>query len=530
MPLNFSFFYDDFETANPLGSKRGVHKLGGIYFTIRNFSPKCNSCLTNIHLCALFHAQDVKTYGFDMLLAPIVQDLRILESKGIYIPLFKEYIHGSIVQVTGDNLAIHSLFGFVESFGARYCCRFCLAEKDDFQTEFSEDSPKIVLRTKEMHESHCQLISANPTLPYVFGVKKTSLLNSLQYFHTSDHFSVDIMHDILEGVAQYEMKLLLHYLQTYVTPNNLALRIQSFNYGFMERNNKPPAVNLSEGSNDLGLNAIQSWCLLRNMPLIFGDLISTSDEHWYLLLLLLQIVNIAFSPVLTYGATIYLKHLIEEHHRLFKQLFPSKRLLPKHHLMIHYPHCIRSIGPILHSWCMRYEGKHNFFKKQLSFKNITKTLATKHQNQMAYIQELFNINRLDIGPGSMVSVDVMEGGREVANLLPACTNVMCVRWVKHQGFTFRTGLVICGKVELEMPQFYQISSLIVKDDIVLLVTFVIDTVCFDEHFHAYRVVKTGKGPIIFFLKDLEYYRPFDMQVSYGIDTTNVYIVPYCLLI
>lgn len=51
-------------------------------------------------------------------------------------------------------------------------------------------------------------------------------------------------------------------------------------------------MNLSEGSNDLGLNAIQSWCLLRNMPLIFGDLISTSDEHWYLLLFLLQIVTL----------------------------------------------------------------------------------------------------------------------------------------------------------------------------------------------------------------------------------------------
>lgn len=54
--LQIQLFYDDFETANPLGSKKGIHKLGAIYFTLRNFPPKFNSSLVNIHLCALFHA------------------------------------------------------------------------------------------------------------------------------------------------------------------------------------------------------------------------------------------------------------------------------------------------------------------------------------------------------------------------------------------------------------------------------------------------------------------------------------------
>lgn len=94
----------------------------------------------------------------------------------------------------------------------------------------------------------------------------------------------------------------------------------------------------------------------------FGDLIETDDKHWYLLLLLLHIVNIVFSPVLSEGMTVYLKHLITDHHWLFKQLFPEINLLPKRHFMIHYPCSIRHIGPILHTWCMRYEAKHNFYK------------------------------------------------------------------------------------------------------------------------------------------------------------------------
>ncbi len=145
--LQIQLFYDDFETTNPLGSKKGIHKLCGIYFTLRNFTPQFNSSLTNIHLCALFHAQDIKTYGFDAILEPIVNDIKVLENKGIQGP--DGFVRGSIVQVTGDNLGLHSLFGFVESFRARYNCRFCLAEREDYQTVFCEDEPNITFRTKE---------------------------------------------------------------------------------------------------------------------------------------------------------------------------------------------------------------------------------------------------------------------------------------------------------------------------------------------------------------------------------------------
>ncbi len=90
----------------------------------------------------------------------------------------------------------------------------------------------MTVRTKELHAEHCQRMQSNPSLPYVMGVKKSCLLNSLQYFHTTANFSVDIMHDILEGVAQFEMKLLIqHLIQNYTTLAEVHRRIQSFNYG-----------------------------------------------------------------------------------------------------------------------------------------------------------------------------------------------------------------------------------------------------------------------------------------------------------
>lgn len=46
--VQIQLFYDEFETINPLGSKRCMHKLGVIYFTLINF-PKLNASLGNIH-------------------------------------------------------------------------------------------------------------------------------------------------------------------------------------------------------------------------------------------------------------------------------------------------------------------------------------------------------------------------------------------------------------------------------------------------------------------------------------------------
>ncbi|KAL3972940.1 RAD51-associated protein 1 [Sarotherodon galilaeus] len=513
--LQIQLFYDDFETANPLGSKKGVHKLGAIYFTLRNFPPIFNSLLVNIHLCALFHAQDSKRYGFNSILEPLVNDLKVLETEGLKLPMFKHLVHGTVIQVTGDNLGLHSLFGFVESFAARYCCRFCLLEKDCFQSVFCEDDSGVVLRTLDMHKQHCESVQRDPTLPHVCGVKRTCLLNSLKYFNTANNFSVDIMHDILEGVAQLEVKLVLQYIQeNFLSAEQLAGRIHAFDYGFNQQRNRPPRVKLFDGSNDLGLNAIQCWCLLRNVPLMFGDLVQVGDSYWHLLLLLLQIVNIVFSPVLSEGMTIYLKHLIIDHHKLFKQLFPTLSLLPKHHFMIHYPRSIRNIGPILHMWCMRYEAKHNFFKKQLkSFKNITMTLAKKHQSCMAMNWESFSLERLALGPGKMVILGELKEGPEIALKFGAAlsTSVFTAKWIKHHGTEYRPDFIICTEVVSEIPVFYKIKSIVVKDDIVLLCGKLMETLCFDDHYHAFKVRMHPNMVLkVLNIKELCYFKPFDL--------------------
>ena len=62
------------------------------------------------------------------------------------------------------------------------------------------------------HESQCVLVERDETgkLSKEYGINRNSILNELLYFNVCDGSLLpDIMHDLLEGVLQYEAKLLL---------------------------------------------------------------------------------------------------------------------------------------------------------------------------------------------------------------------------------------------------------------------------------------------------------------------------------
>lgn len=65
---------------------------------------------------------------------------------------------------------------------------------------------------------------------------------------------------------------------------------------------------------------------------------------------------------------------------------------------------INRCGPLVHLWCMRLEGKHNYFKdlahRIKCFKNVLKTLAEHYQLTTCYNMSCTDIfeNNTDIGP------------------------------------------------------------------------------------------------------------------------------------
>lgn len=58
----------------------------------------------------------------------------------------------------------------------------------------------------------------------------------VKYFNTANNFAVDIMHDILEGVAQLEVQLVLHYIQSnFLSADDIAGRVHAFDYGYNQQ-------------------------------------------------------------------------------------------------------------------------------------------------------------------------------------------------------------------------------------------------------------------------------------------------------
>ena len=63
--------------------------------------------------------------------------------------------------------------------------------------------------------------------------------------------------------------------------------------------------------------AVQTWCLLRNLPFLIGHRIPEGNEYWRLFLLLRDIMDLVFSPMLTRDSSHSLEAVIAEHHSTY---------------------------------------------------------------------------------------------------------------------------------------------------------------------------------------------------------------------
>jgi len=70
-----------------------------------------------------------------------------------------------------------------------------------------------------------------------YGINRNSAINELTYFNVCDGSLIpDVMHDILEGALQYEVKLMLQVMITenYFTLSQFNSRLENIDYGYME--------------------------------------------------------------------------------------------------------------------------------------------------------------------------------------------------------------------------------------------------------------------------------------------------------
>lgn len=502
--LALNLYVDAFETTNVLGSHTGVHKLEGLYMVVQNFHPAYQSQLSSIFLVALWYAHDAKTYGYSKILEPVVSSLLKLESDEgavVCVGAREVVVRACLVFISADNLGFHSLFGFCETFSATRFCRFCDCTREDADTLFSES--QLRLRTKDSYDEAVSLIGTSQHNVQLTGIKRSCPLNALHHWHVTENFVVDVMHDILEGIAPFELSLIFNKLsqdkQCNFSLEKLNSAITSFNYSLADKNSQPPTVLCC---NSIRMTASEMWCFLRNLPLLIGGLIPRDQPHWRLLLMLLDITDIVFAPAITENLSNFLSHLVEEHHCYFKELFPDRQLLPKHHFLVHYPRCLKMSGPPVRYWSMRFEGRHQIFKDMARatncFKNLCKTLAKRFQRGLSYrlISRSFS-DVCETGPAE--EVVVKDFAASVCETICSATNVcqndtvFSVSWVKIGHYTFKPTAVAVHAMSDGLPQFGVVTDIVSINKKIYVILDLLDTLCYDEHFHAFVLKHPCRG-------------------------------------
>lgn len=124
--ISLGLYIDDFEVCNPLGTSRKLHKITAVYWVVLNLPARFRSSLTSIQLALLGKSVDIKQYGYEKFLEPLLKDIKCLEQEGIFIEVVGQFVKSTVYCVCADNLGAHGLAGFSESFTVENFCRFCL--------------------------------------------------------------------------------------------------------------------------------------------------------------------------------------------------------------------------------------------------------------------------------------------------------------------------------------------------------------------------------------------------------------------
>lgn len=506
LPINL--YYDDFEPDNQLGSHQGDHKIGGTYYNCPVIPSQFLASLKNIFVAQLILSSDRDVvHGNHKVFHMLLEELKFLEEEGLLITVnnVSRRIYFALTLVLGDNLGLHSILGFPEGFTANYPCRMCQMHKD--LVKRMTKIPPELLRTPENYA--IDVLTNDQSLT---GVYEQCVFNEVGSYHVIVNQSVDIMHDVLEGVAKYDMCQILKYLiyeREYFSLETLILRANDFFYSSIESGNKPPSENLTRErifNESLNFSSAEMLCFVRYFGVMVGDLVPQNDLIWEFYLSLRKILDIIFAPSYVLGTEDNLKTLIETHHELYLECF-RMQLRPKYHYMLHYFYLCLLLGPLLHLSSMRWESKHRELKQIAKAtccrKNLPLTLIKKYLLKLGFMfisGTGFKMN-FELGlclPEPRENVDPENIIDEFVNVDPAIRQFECVKWARLNGTYFRIGMVLHVDFSIDYPAFAVIDRILYlglnhdfEPQIVFLCHRLVTTL-FNPHYHAYEVTESAE--------------------------------------
>lgn len=186
--------------------------------------------------------------------------------------------------------------------------------------------------------------------PSTTGLKEKCVWLSVKNFSLFEQVGVDIMHDILEGVAKYVMCfLILKYTRDlkYFSFKTLNDRLEHFDFG-PDNSSKPSQLSVEHIlKNNIRLSASEMSTFVRYFGLLIGNFVPTDDTYWTIYITLRQIMDIIMCTIVTKDRCSLLQVLIAELNELYTQ-FTNESLKPKFHFLVHYHAMILKFGPLVH--------------------------------------------------------------------------------------------------------------------------------------------------------------------------------------
>jgi len=509
--LRIHMYADEFEPCNPIGSDRGKHKITAFYYTIGNLHPKYRSQLKFIFLAILADYKIIQMKGNDygVILEPLIKDLRILQETGIMVNVggVLQNVKGKLVTVSADNLTAHDIAGFQRHFNSGRICRSCFVDRADIACKYVECD--VQMRTAEAHSYHLDGVAVNPKNASVYGVAKQCALAELQVDRNIfGMFPHDIMHDVLEGVIPVTVRLvLLRYLngdpsqRHHVTLSDLNSAIDSCHLTCAS--NRPNHLTATAVNTHLSGSASHKLELFLMLPRILAPFVdvSTTDDVWSVYLLLREICHILFAPAVERDHLGHLQDLIATFLSTFVKVFGVDTFLPKFHYMLHYPRQIALLGPLKNLWCMRFEGKHQYFKKVAvmanNSKNFCYTLAKRHQMRQCWEMSADDILECK-EPGcksktyafDVLGCDLRDIVSDILNVTVAgCEQIASVNFMFYDGMKIAINktYVVDVAEEEEVPVFCVVKFILcVRESWLLCIRLVIPNF-FEQKYHAFCV-------------------------------------------
>lgn len=515
--IPLSFFFDDFEANNPLGAHK--QKIGAVYYTITCLPPEFYSKLENWFLAQLHKEADYKKLGNKQIFANFREQLLELQESGIEIKIngIQQKIFFRVGRILGDNLGFNQILGFVTGFNADYCCRICLANKEQRQEKYEEDESLLRNEINYTEDVNNAKLTGKPSRGVVERCVFEKVVNIFQIP------PIDIFHDLERGMCQHELPRMLHELLSEpglkFTLDDLNKNIQLLNIDLASGINIPSEITENSiNSLNLKLSGSEISFIMEYLGILIGKYIPRGNKIWQLYLLLRKMYYLIKAPICTEESPRKLRDVIKKHHQAYDELKLGNKIV-KHHIVNHYPSIVESSGSLCNTSGIRGEAVHRGRKISanvaMSRKNPLYTLAKRYQLTLAkrFSEKTPMTRSTTVKIKKKTTLQSLEDFEKFEKTSPVAKDeeIQILSYVNYDGTLYKLGVSVVVDTNGSLPEFADIKNIIEINGIIYFIVKKLCTRYLNEHVQAYVVEDTDIWLIIQ-RKDLATHMTFYSQL------------------